>query len=378
MDKLKIGSHVSFSERGLLNAAEEAISYGSSTFMIYTGAPQNTKRKPMEEQYVEEGLRLMREHGIGEIVVHAPYIINLGSYKRDTFELAVRFLQDEIRRTAYLGVKQIVLHPGSYTDKDPEYGLARIAEGLNEVLDGTSDTDVCIALETMAGKGSELGRTFEELARMIDAVRQNDRLTVCFDTCHVHDAGYDIVRDLDGVLERFDRIIGLDRLTVVHLNDSKNPVGSAKDRHAPLGSGWIGFEAIKRVVDHEKLRNLPFILETPWIGKDKNALRPMYEVEIALLRGNPAERFGAGFIEDVERLHHFFEKMDIHPRRYVLETWETLKNGAKSKKTDAREPMERLYDLVVEHGLFSDLTEEQINHRLTAFFAGREWLKAAV
>lgn len=374
---LKIGSHVSFSDKGLLNAAEEAVSYGSSTFMIYTGAPQNTRRKPIENQFVAEGKELMDKHGIEEIVVHAPYIINLGSYKEDTFELAVRFLQDEIRRTEYLGVKNIVLHPGAYTDKDPEYGIARIAEGLNEVLKGTKDTDVNIALETMAGKGSELGRTFEELAQILEKVEDNGRLTVCFDTCHVHDAGYDIVNDFDGVLEEFDRIIGVDRLAVLHLNDSKNFRGAAKDRHAPVGSGLIGFKAMHYIVHHDSLKHLPMILETPWIGKDDKTQRPMYEAEIALLRGNAAERFGSEFLEDLERLHHYFSKQEIDHRDFVLQTWELLKNDAKAKKADPREPMERLYDLVVENRLFPDLSEEQINHRLTAWFAGKEIFQTA-
>jgi len=374
---LKIGSHVSFSDKGLLNAAEEAVSYGSSTFMIYTGAPQNTRRKPIEEQYVEEGKALMAEHGIEEIVVHAPYIINLGSPKKDTFELAVRFLQDEIRRTDYLKVSQIVLHPGAYTDKDPEYGIARIAEGLNEVLRGTKDTDVNIALETMAGKGTEIGRTFEEIAAIIDKVEDNNRLTVCLDTCHTHDAGYDVVNDFDGVLEEFDRIIGLNRLAVVHLNDSKNMRGAAKDRHAPVGAGWIGFKAIHYIVHHPSLQHLPMILETPWIGKDAKTVRPMYEAEIALLRGNVAERFGDEFLDHLERLHHYFDKQNLDPRGFVLQTWETLKNDAKAKKADPREPMERLYDLVVENRLFPDLNEEQINHRITAWFAGKDILKTA-
>jgi deoxyribonuclease-4 len=371
---LKIGSHVSFSDKGLLTAAEEAVSYGSSTFMIYTGAPQNTRRKPIESLYIEEGKALMQEHGIDEIVVHAPYIINLGSYKEDTFELAVRFLQEEIRRTGYIGVKNIVLHPGAYTDKDAEYGIARIAEGLNEVLAGTDEFDVNIALETMAGKGTEIGRTFEEIARIMDKVEQNDRLVVCLDTCHIHDAGYDVVNDFDGVLEQFHQIIGLDKLAVVHLNDSKNPRGAAKDRHAPVGAGWIGFQAMKAVVEHEKIRNLPLILETPWIGKEAKTQRPMYEAEIALLRGDAGERFGEAFFDHVERLHHFFEKQSIQPREYVLETWELLRTDAKAKKADPREPMTRLYDLVEEHRLFPDLTEEQINHRITAWFAGKDLL----
>lgn len=366
---IKIGSHVSFSDKGLLNAATEAASYGSSTFMIYTGAPQNTKRKPIEEQFIEEGRTKMGEHGIDEIIVHAPYIVNLGSYKGNTFQLAVDFLQEEIRRTHYLGVKQIVLHPGAYTEKDLEYGINRIAEGLNEVLKGTTETDVHIALETMAGKGTEIGRTFEELAQIMEKVEDNGRLTVCLDTCHVHDAGYDIVGDLDGVLEQFDRIVGLNRLAVLHLNDSKNPRGAGKDRHAPVGAGHIGFDAMKRIVHHEKLKHLPMVLETPWIGKDDATQRPMYETEIALLRGDLHTRFGDEFLTDIEKAAAFFEKNGVHPREYVLQTWDTLKNDAKAKKADPREPMDRLYDMLIEGHVFPNLTEEQINQRLTAWFA---------
>lgn len=372
---LKIGSHVSFSDKGLLTATKEALTYGSSSFMIYTGAPQNTRRKPIDDLYIPEGKEAMAAAGIGEIVVHAPYIINLGSYKEDTFDLAVNFLQEEIRRTAAIGVKNIVLHPGAYTEKDPEYGIARIAEGLNEVLEATKETDVNIALETMAGKGTEIGRSFEELAGIIERVRDNRRLTVCMDTCHMHDAGYDIVGDIDGVLRKFDDVVGLDRVAVVHINDSKNPQGAAKDRHAPIGSGWIGFEAINRVVHHEALKGRPFILETPWIGKDGSSERPMYEAEIALLRADVEERFGGEFLEDVERLHHFYEKSDIAPRLYVLNTWELLKSDAKARKADPREPMERLYDLAVENRVLSaDYSEEQINQRITASLAGRELL----
>lgn len=366
---VKIGSHVSFSNKGLLNAANEAVEYGASTFMIYTGAPQNTRRKPIEEQFIEEGRELMNEHGMDEIVVHAPYIINLGSYKSNTFQLAVDFLQEEIRRTDYIGVKNIVLHPGAYTDKDAEYGIARIAEGLNEVLAGTDQTDVRIALETMAGKGTELGRSFEEIAAIMDKVEDNSRLTVCFDTCHVHDAGYDIVNDFDGVIEQFDRLIGLDKLAVLHLNDSKNPRGAGKDRHAPVGSGWIGFDAMQRIVHHDAVKHVPMILETPWIGKDSSSQRPMYAAEIALLLGEEEKRFGTEFLEHLERLEHFFRKQEIDRRAYVLETWEVLKSDAKARKADPREPMERLYDLAVEHRVLPDLTEEELNHRLTAWFA---------
>ncbi|MGV2386318.1 MAG UNVERIFIED_CONTAM: deoxyribonuclease IV [Thermobifida fusca] len=360
---------MSFSNTGLLNAAQEAISYGATTFMIYTGAPQNTRRKPMEEQYVPEGLALMKEHGIEEIVVHAPYIINLASYKSNVFELAVEFLQSEIERTAYVGAKQLVLHPGSYTDKDVAYGIDRIVEGLNEVL--AVPGDVNIALETMAGKGSEIGRRFEELAAIIEKAVHNDRLTVCFDTCHAHDAGYDIIGDFDGVMAEFDRIIGLDRLAVIHINDSKNPRGAAKDRHAPVGSGYIGYAALHAIAHHPVAKDKPLILETPWIGKDKATERPMYEAEIALLSERAEARFGSGFLEDVDRLRHFFAQHGIDPdggRQFVLGTWEALQSK-KRRDEDRREPMERLYDLVVEHRLFPDYTEEQINHRLIGFFA---------
>jgi deoxyribonuclease-4 len=371
---LKIGSHVSFSDKGLLSATREASQYGSSSFMIYTGAPQNTRRKPMESMYLDEGKQLMKELGMEEIVVHAPYIINLGSYKSNTYELAVSFLQEEIRRTHAIGVRNIVLHPGAYTDKDPEYGVSRIAEGLNEVLNGVKETDVNIALETMAGKGTEIGRSFEELAAIMDKVEHNERLTVCMDTCHIHDAGYDIVNNLDGVLEEFDRIVGLERIAVVHLNDSKNPVAAGKDRHAPVGSGWLGFDTIRNVVHHEVLQGRPFILETPWIGKDAKTQRPMYEAEIALLRGDVAERFGQEFMNQIEDLHTFFGKQDMDSRQFVLDTWTLLKNDAKAKKADPREPLERLYDNVAEAGIFSELTEEQINHRLIAWLAGKQLL----
>lgn len=232
---LKIGSHVSCADKGLLSAANEANEYGSSSFMIYTGAPQNTRRKPIEAMYPAEGKLAMQTNGVEEIVVHAPYIINLGSYKENTYQLAVDFLQEEIRRTHALEVKHIVLHPGAYTDKDAEYGIQRIADGLNEVLGGTNETEVHIALETMVSKGTEIGRSFEEIASIIDKVVHNERLSICLDTCHIHDAGYDIVGDLDGVLRKFDEVIGLKRLGVVHINDSKNPRGAEKTVIPRLG-----------------------------------------------------------------------------------------------------------------------------------------------
>ncbi|ANB57277.1 putative endonuclease 4 [Anoxybacillus sp. B7M1] len=281
---LKIGSHVSMSgKKMLLAASEEAASYGANTFMVYTGAPQNTRRKKIEELNIDAGLAHMKEHGIIEIVVHAPYIINIGNtVNAATFELGVEFLRAEIERTAAIGAKQIVLHPGAHVGAGTEAGIAKIIEGLNEVI--TSDQEVQIALETMAGKGSECGSRFEELAKIMDGVTHNDKLSICFDTCHVHDAGYNIVEDFDGVLEEFDKIIGLERLKVLHINDSKNPRGSRKDRHENIGFGHIGFQALNYIVHHPQLGDVPKILETPYVGEDKNNKKPPYRFEIAMLR----------------------------------------------------------------------------------------------
>ncbi|WP_096270604.1 deoxyribonuclease IV [Paucisalibacillus globulus] len=281
---LKIGSHVSMSgKKMLLASSEEAVSYGANTFMIYTGAPQNTRRKPIEELNIEEGLKHMTENGIADIVVHAPYIINIGNTtKPETFELGVNFLRTEIERTEAIGAKQIVLHPGAHVGAGPEDGIKKIIEGLNEVLD--KDKDVQIALETMAGKGSEIGRTFDEIAKIIDGVTFNEKLSVCLDTCHIHDAGYDIVNDFDGVLEEFDKIIGVDRIKVVHVNDSKNEKGAHKDRHENIGFGHIGFEALHYVINHPQLATLPKILETPYVGLDKKTKKPPYKFEIEMIR----------------------------------------------------------------------------------------------
>lgn len=267
----------------LLGASEEAASYGANTFMIYTGAPQNTRRKSIAELNIMNGLFHMKEHGMSNIVVHAPYIVNLGNTtKPETFELGVTFLQEEIKRTAALEATQIVLHPGAHVGAGVDAGIARIVEGLNEVL--TDEQPVQIALETMAGKGSEIGRTFDELARIIDGVTHNERLSVCFDTCHVHDAGYNIVEDFDGVLNEFDKIVGLDRLKVLHINDSKNVRGAAKDRHENIGFGEIGFDALKYIVHHPQLMHVPKILETPYVGADAKNKKAPYKVEIAMLR----------------------------------------------------------------------------------------------
>lgn len=281
---LKLGSHVSMSgKKMLLGASEEAVSYGANTFMIYTGAPQNTRRKAIEELNIENGTAHMRENGIDEIVVHAPYIINIGNTtKPETFQLGVDFLTSEIQRTDALGAKQIVLHPGAHVGAGPEAGIKKIIEGLNEVL--TTDQNVQIALETMAGKGSECGRTFEELAMIMDGVTHNEKLSVCFDTCHTHDAGYDLINDFDGVLDEFDRIIGLDRLKVLHINDSKNERGAGKDRHENIGFGKIGFNTLNYIIHHDQLKDVPKILETPYVGEDKKNKKPPYKFEIEMLK----------------------------------------------------------------------------------------------
>jgi deoxyribonuclease IV len=282
---LKIGSHVSMSgKKMMLGSSEEAVSYGANTFMIYTGAPQNTVRKAVEDLRIEEALIHMGEHGIDQIVVHAPYIINLGnSEKPETFELGVSFLREEIKRTEALKrAKQLVLHPGAHVGAGEDRGLKQIIMGLNEVI--TNEQVVHIALETMSGKGTECGRNFEQLAKIIDGVLYNDKLCVCLDTCHIHDAGYDIINDFDGVLEEFDKIIGLDRLKVVHLNDSKNTAGSKKDRHELIGAGFIGFEALCYIANHEALKDIPKILETPFVDDGSGDKKPPYKYEIEMLR----------------------------------------------------------------------------------------------
>ena len=286
MADIKLGSHVGMSGKDMfLNSVREAVSYGANTFMVYTGAPQNTRRKAISELNIPAAWDLMRENGIEEFVVHAPYIINLANtVKPDIYELAVSFLRTELERTVAMGSHILVLHPGSHVNAGADAGTAQIIKGLNEVL--TPDLDCVIALETMAGKGSEIGRSFEELARIYDGVRCNDKLRVCFDTCHTNDAGYDISGDFDGVIDTFDRVLGKDQIAVFHINDSKNPRGAAKDRHENLGRGEIGLEALKYVVWHPDFLDVPKILETPWYKNPENPkdVWAPYKEEIALLR----------------------------------------------------------------------------------------------
>lgn len=283
---LKIGSHVGMSGKEMmLGSVKEAISYDANTFMLYTGAPQNTRRKVVSELRVEEAKSLMEDVGISEFIVHAPYIINLANtVKKETYEIAEEFLAVEIDRTSQMGSKVLVLHPGSHVEAGVEAGVKQIVYGLNQIL--TSDTDVCIALETMAGKGSEIGRSFEELAMIYDGVKYNDKLRVCFDTCHVHDAGYDIVNDFSDVMTQFDKIIGKDQIAVFHINDSKNVCGAKKDRHENFGFGYIGFDALMQVVTCSDFENVPKILETPYVpsaAREKNSFAP-YKEEIAMIK----------------------------------------------------------------------------------------------
>lgn len=283
---LLIGSHVGMSGKDMfLGSVKEALSYDANTFMLYTGAPQNTKRKELSELNIEAGHALMKEHGIDQFVVHAPYIINLANtVKPEIFKLGVDFLKIEIERTTAMGSNTLILHPGSHVNEGAAVGIQKVIEGLNEVLDNTEGCN--IALETMSGKGSEVGRSFEELAAIYDGVRRSDRLRVCFDTCHVNDSGYDIVHDFDGVMAQFDRLIGKDQIAVFHINDSLNPLGASKDRHANIDKGTIGFETLYKIVHLSDFESIPKLLETPYIPSLTNPDEKVapYKAEIALLR----------------------------------------------------------------------------------------------
>ena len=232
-----------------------------------------------------------------DIIVHAPYIINLGnSIKEDTFSLATEFLGMELERASALGSKYLVLHPGAHVGAGEEAGIKQIIKGLNQVL--TKDTDVYVALETMAGKGSEIGKTFEELAKIYDGVTYNDKLRVCFDTCHVNDSGYDIVHDFDGVIGEFDKILGKDQIAVFHINDSKNEKGAAKDRHENIGFGTIGFDALMNIVHHKEFEHVPKILETPFVSLEEDSKKSfaLYKYEIEMLR---QKQFDEALLEKV-------------------------------------------------------------------------------
>lgn len=285
---LLIGSHVSFtSKEQLLGSVKEAISYGENTFMFYTGAPQNTKRCKLDYDLTVKAVDLLDKSGIklDNLVIHAPYIINLANNeKKENYEFAINFLKEEINRIHMLGVKYLVLHPGSYVNLDIDTGINNIINALNEAIKPSMDGYIC--LETMAGKGTEIGYKLEHIKRIIDNVKYSDKIKVCLDTCHLNDAGYDM-KNFDEFLNEFDKVIGIEKIGCVHVNDSKNILGSKKDRHENIGFGTIGFDALINVIYNKRLENIPKILETPYIKYDtdgKKETYPPYKFEIDMIR----------------------------------------------------------------------------------------------
>ena len=276
---LKIGSHLS-SSKGYLHMGKEAVSIGANTFQFFTRNPRGSKAKEIDPEDVRKFREFAVEQGIDVILAHAPYTLNACSKEAHTREFALMTMEDDLRRMEYTPGNLYNFHPGSHTGQGSEEGIRLIADTLNRILKPEQTTTVL--LETMAGKGTEVGRSFEELAAILERVELSDHMGVCLDTCHVYDAGYDIVHDLDGVLEKFDRVIGLKRLKAIHLNDSKNPFESHKDRHEKIGQGSLGLDAFVRIINHPVLRDLPFYLETP------NELDG-YAKEIAMLRGSRKE-----------------------------------------------------------------------------------------
>ena len=279
---LIIGSHVGYKkDSGLLGSVKEALSYKANTFMFYTGAPQNTIRSSIDLDNVAKAYKLMEDNNISkdDIIVHAPYIINLANIDEDKFNFSCRFLSEELKRVDTFGFKYLVLHPGSHVGNGVDIGINSIVKALNKVLEN-DNTNVQILLETMAGKGSEIGRNFNELKSIIDGVKYKDRLGICLDTCHLNDAGYDLTK-FDDVLDEFDNIIGLDKIKCIHINDSKNIINSHKDRHENIGKGTIGLETLIKIINNKRLENIPKILETPYIG----GIAP-YKEEIELIREN--------------------------------------------------------------------------------------------
>lgn len=296
MENIIIGSHVSFQkDTQLLGSVQEAISYGANTFMIYTGAPQNTMRSDIQPDLIAKADELMKKHGINKkhVIVHAPYIINLANDSKN-YDFAISFLKQEISRVEQLGIQNLVLHPGSHVGLGEEKGLENIIFALNQIL--TEETKVNICLETMAGKGSELAKTFEEIKIIIDGVKYQKNLKVCLDTCHIHDAGYDL-SNFDKVLSEFDRIIGLEKLACLHINDSKNELGSHKDRHENFGYGKIGFDHLLQIIYHPKLKGIPKILETPYVkAEDTKKSYPPYKFEIEMIK---RKQWNPHLIEDI-------------------------------------------------------------------------------
>lgn len=288
---LKLGSHVSFSKGGLLGCIDETISYGGSAFMFYTGAPQNTIRKSIDKENVKLAMDKLKENNIdiSSVIVHAPYIVNLATDKKENREFGIEFLKKEIIRCKELGVKFLVLHPGNAVGIEPLVGLDNLIDSLHEI----NDEDVCIIIETMAGKGTEICRDITELKYVMDSVK-NLNIGVTLDTCHLSDSGVDISK-FDEYLDSFDELIGIEKIKCVHVNDSKNVLGSKKDRHENLGFGEIGFESLINVIYNERLKDVPKILETPYIKDDKKSYAP-YKHEIDMIK---TRNFNKNLIQDI-------------------------------------------------------------------------------
>ena len=290
-----IGSHVSFKkDTQLVGSVKEAISYGSTTFMFYTGAPQNTNRQAINDDLTKEAINLMNKNNIdiNNVIVHAPYIINLASNN----DCAVTFLKEELKRVEQLGMTKLVLHPGSSVKLSKEEGIKNIIDNLNKV----GKSNVLILLETMAGKGTELGKTFEEIKEIIAGVKYP--LGVCLDTCHINDAGYDL-NNFDEILDLFDKKIGLKYLKCIHVNDSKNVINAHKDRHENIGYGTIGFDNLIKIIYHEKLKGIPKILETPYVSMDDNSkerMYPPYKFEIEMILN---KKFNNNLINDIRNYY---------------------------------------------------------------------------
>lgn len=284
-NKLLLGSHVGFKSKNyLLDSVKETLSYDGNCFMVFTGPPQNFLRKDIDKNLVEQAHKLMLEHNLktDDIIVHAPYLINLASPKKGTRELGIKQLEIEINRTHEIGSKILVLHPGSALDLNRQEAIDNVIFGLNKAIDNTNN-DVIVCVETMAGKGSEVGINFQEIAQMVLGVKNKSRIGVCLDTCHMFDAGID-VSDPDKVLNEFSKYLDINYIKVIHLNDSKNDLGSHKDRHENIGFGKIGFDVLVKWAHNEQLKNIPKILETPY--RDN---KPIYKEEIIWLNNKKKE-----------------------------------------------------------------------------------------
>lgn len=271
-----IGAHVSIA-KGFKKAAQISVDIGANTFQFFSRNPRGGNAKEFNEKDMVAFQKIREENNFGKLLAHAPYTMNLAAANEDTYEFAKMVIREDVKRMDSIGVEYICFHPGSHVGSGVEEGTRKIIEGLNQAI--TGDENITVLLETMSGKGTEIGRSFEEIRAIIDGVEHNERMGVCMDTCHIFSAGYDIVNDLDGVLDEFDRVIGLDRLKTIHLNDSMMPFGKNKDRHAGIGEGEIGMKALLEVVNHPKLRDIPFFLETPYDDEGHGR-------EIAMLKEN--------------------------------------------------------------------------------------------